>query len=68
MRSSITIRMKNGRVTGINLNGKAANNFFKALQEAQEGENGKASETGSEYSDRPQLERGGRHAGTSQGA
>ena len=56
MRSSITIKITNGRVTGINLSGNAANNFFKALQKALEGDNGKASEAGSEHSDSPQSE------------
>ena len=46
MRDSITVKRKRGRITEINLTGKAAGNFFKALMQAQGGkDNGKASKT-----------------------
>lgn len=55
MRDSITLKRKRGRITEINLTGKAAGNFFKALMQVQGGkDNGKASETDSEHSDSQQ--------------
>ena len=49
MRDSITVKRKLGKITEINLNGKASGNFFKALMQAQgEKANGKTCETRSE--------------------
>ena len=49
MRDSITVKRKRGKITEINLNGKAAGNFFKALMQAQgEKDKGKTCETRSE--------------------
>lgn len=36
MSPSVTIKRKRGKITEINLTGKAASNFFKALMQAQE--------------------------------
>mgnify|MGYP000090293834 CR=1 FL=1 len=37
MRDSITVKRKRGKITEINLNGKAAGNFFKALMPSPKG-------------------------------
>ena len=50
MRDSITVKRKRGKITEINLTGKAAGSFFKALMQSQEEkDNGKTCETHSEH-------------------